>query len=68
MGKAIEENMQRLIGAKGWTVYRLSKESGVAVSALYSIGKKRQGPYVETLIKLSNALGCTVDDLVKEQT
>ncbi|MEK8215554.1 helix-turn-helix domain-containing protein [Paenibacillus sp. FSL L8-0463] len=67
MGKVIEENMQRLIDEKGWTIYRLSKESGVTVSALYNIGEKKQGPYVETLVKLSNALGCTVDDLVKEQ-
>ncbi|AIQ70401.1 helix-turn-helix domain-containing protein [Paenibacillus graminis] len=68
MGKAIENNMQRLIDAKGWTIYRLSKESGVTVSALYNIGKKKHGPYAETLVKLSNALGCTVDDLVKNKS
>ncbi|MEK5089097.1 helix-turn-helix transcriptional regulator [Paenibacillus sp. FSL M8-0228] len=65
MGQAIEENVQRLIEAKGWTIYRLSKESGVAVSALYNIGRKKQGPYAETLVKLSNALGCTIDELVR---
>ncbi|MBE7682055.1 MULTISPECIES: helix-turn-helix domain-containing protein [Paenibacillus] len=65
MGLEIEANIKRLIDKKEWTIYRLSKESGVAVSALYSIGKKKQGPYAETLVKLSNALGCTVDDLVR---
>lgn len=40
MGLAIENNVDRLITEKGWTIYRLSKESGVAVSALYNIGKK----------------------------
>ncbi|MGO4951974.1 helix-turn-helix domain-containing protein [Paenibacillus sp. DRB1-1] len=65
MGQAIEENVQRLIEAKGWTIYRLSKESGVAVSALYNIGRKKQGPYAETLVKLADALGCTVDELVR---
>ncbi|MDT0123926.1 helix-turn-helix transcriptional regulator [Paenibacillus sp. RRE4] len=66
MGETIEVNIQRLIEAKGWTIYRLSKESGVTVSALYNIGKKKQGPYTETLVKLSNALNCTLDDLVKK--
>lgn len=65
MGQTIEVNIQRLIEAKGWTIYRLSKESGVTVSSLYNIGKKKQGPYAETLLKLSSALDCTVDELVK---
>ncbi|MDK8193741.1 helix-turn-helix transcriptional regulator [Paenibacillus sp. UMB7766-LJ446] len=64
MGQTIEVNIQKLIDAKGWTIYRLSKESGVAVSALYNIGKKKQGPYAETLVKLSNALGVSLDALV----
>ncbi|MRN51956.1 helix-turn-helix domain-containing protein [Paenibacillus monticola] len=65
MGLRIEENMQRLINKKNWTIYRLAKESNVAVSALYNIGKKRQGPYAETLIKLADALGVTVDELLR---
>lgn len=64
MGQTIEVNMQRMIEEKGWTIYRLSKESGVAVSALYNIGKKKQGPYAETLVKLSSALGVSLDALV----
>ncbi|MBE0335081.1 helix-turn-helix domain-containing protein [Paenibacillus sp. 23TSA30-6] len=65
MGQTIKENMQRMIDVKGWTIYRLSKESGVAVSALYNIGAKKQGPYAETLVKLAVALGCTVDELIR---
>ncbi|MEK4239099.1 helix-turn-helix domain-containing protein [Paenibacillus sp. FSL H7-0714] len=68
MGLAIEDNMQRLIDERGWTVYRLAKESGVTVSALYNIGKKKQGPYAETLVKLSDALGVTLDELVRKKT
>ncbi|MEK5235427.1 helix-turn-helix transcriptional regulator [Paenibacillus sp. FSL L8-0470] len=67
MGLAIENNVDRLITEKGWTIYRLSKESGVAVSALYNIGKKRQGPYAETLVKLADALGVSLDELVREK-
>lgn len=67
MGLAIENNIQRLIEERGWTIYRLAKESGVTVSALYNIGKKRQGPYVETLVKLADALNVSLDELVREK-
>lgn len=68
MGLAIEENMHRLIEAKGWTIYRLSKESGVTVSALYNMGQKKQGPNAETLVKLADTLGVTIDELVRSQS
>lgn len=65
MGLKIEENMQKLIDEKGWTIYRLAKESNVTVSALYSMGKKKQGPNTETLVKIADALGVTLDELVR---
>ena len=67
MGAAIEKNIQRLIEEKGWTIYRLSKNSGVSLTALYSLGEKKQGPNAETLVKLSKALGVTIDELVKDE-
>ncbi|NQX45309.1 helix-turn-helix transcriptional regulator [Paenibacillus tritici] len=67
MGMEIENNMQRLIDERGWTIYRLAKESGIAVSALYNLGKKKQGPYAETLVKLANALDVSLDELVREK-
>lgn len=66
MGVTIEENVQRLINEKGWTIYRLGKESGVSLTVLYGLGSKKQGPSAETLIKLSDALGVTLDELVRE--
>ncbi|WP_025847659.1 helix-turn-helix domain-containing protein [Paenibacillus ehimensis] len=66
MGAAIEKNIQRLIEEKGWTIYRLSKNSGVSLTALYSLGGKKQGPNAETLVKLSKALGVSIDELVKD--
>lgn len=65
MGMAIKDNIQRMIDAKGWTIYRLSKESGVSLTVLYSLGDKTQGPTAETLVKLSDALGVPIDDIVK---
>ena len=68
MGLKIEANIQRLIAEKGWTIYRLGKESGVTLSALYGMGAKLQGPNAETLVKLADALGVTVDDLIRGET
>ncbi|MDA8227599.1 MAG: helix-turn-helix transcriptional regulator [Desulfitobacterium hafniense] len=67
MGLCIEQNVQRLIDSKGWTIYRLSKNSGVSLTVLYSLGKKKSGPTAETLIKIAKALDVTVDELVREE-
>ncbi len=66
MGLCIKENVQRLIDLKGWTIYRLSKESGVSLTVLYSLGEKKSGPTAETLVKMANALNVSLDELVKE--
>ncbi|KQY87051.1 DNA-binding protein [Paenibacillus sp. Root52] len=66
MGMTIDQNVKRLLDAKGWTPYRLGKESGVSMTAIYSLKSKKQGPNAETLVKLSSALGVSLDELVKE--
>ena len=65
MGMAIKAKVLKLIEEKGWTLYRLSKESGVSLTALYSLDKKELGPTADTLVKLADALGVTVDELVR---
>ncbi len=65
MGMAIKAKVQKLIESKGWTLYRLSKESGVSLTVLYSLDKKELGPTADTLVKLADALGVTVDELVR---
>lgn len=65
MGLVVKSNVQKLIDAKGWTIYRLSKESGVSLTVLYSLGDKEQGPTTVTLLKIADALGATVDELVR---
>lgn len=67
MGLTIKNNVQKFIEAKGWTIYRLSKKSGVPLTVLYSLGEKKSGPTAETLIKISDALGVTVDELVRNK-
>lgn len=65
MGLAVKNNVDKLLEAKGWTIYRLSKESGVSLTALYSLEEKKNGPTADTLVKLADALGVTVDELVR---
>jgi transcriptional regulator with XRE-family HTH domain len=65
MGQTIVRNVERLIAERGWTIYRLSKVSNVSLTALYSLGSKKQGPNAETLVKLAEALEVTIDELVR---
>ncbi|WP_058830755.1 helix-turn-helix domain-containing protein [Paenibacillus polymyxa] len=68
MGLKIEENVNQLLEVRDWTIYRLSKESGVSLTVLYSLGSKKRGPNAETLLKISDALDVTVDWLLKGET
>lgn len=67
MGPLIKHNVEKLLEAKRWTIYRLSKNSGVSLTVLYSLDKKVCGPTADTLIKIADALGVTVDELVREK-
>ncbi|MCL6598960.1 MAG: helix-turn-helix domain-containing protein [Alicyclobacillus macrosporangiidus] len=65
MSSAVAENVQRLLKARGWTVYRLAKESGVSLTALYNLGKHTSGPTASTLVKIAKTLDVTVDELLQ---
>lgn len=66
MGQAIKSNVDKLLAAKGWTRYRLSKASGVSMTVIYSLDKKESGPTADTLVKIASALGVTVDELLRQ--
>ena len=61
----IKKNVQRLLNSKGWSIYHLSKRSGVSLTALYSLDKKKSGPTTETLVKIADALEVSIDELVR---
>ncbi|MNC48807.1 helix-turn-helix protein [compost metagenome] len=65
MGLMIEENIQKLLLQKNWTIYQLGKESGVSLTVLYGLDKKKQGPSIENLVKIADALGVKLDELVR---
>lgn len=48
---------------KGWSRYRLSVESGVQQNCIADIEVGKRDPRLSTLIKLADALECTLSDL-----
>lgn len=60
-------NLRRIRKARKMTMKQLGEEVGVTEAAigLYETGKRK--PSYEMLLKLSEALGCSVDDILKTQ-
>lgn len=48
---------------KGWTEADLARASGVTKSTINRIENNQASPTLITMVKLSLALGCKVDDL-----
>ncbi|MFD1990049.1 helix-turn-helix domain-containing protein [Paenibacillus nicotianae] len=65
MTMQIDKNIERMLKEKKWTIYKLGKESGVSLSALYALPNKKKGPNAETLVKLADALETTIDNLIR---
>lgn len=59
------ENLVRLQKASGLTWYRIAVDSGVDHNLLWRYRNGKAKPRVENLIKLSEVLKCSVDELVK---
>lgn len=54
--------------ALGLTQAELSELSGVGVKAIRNYETRGTSPYLETAARISEALGCTVDDLMRVPT
>ena len=60
-------NIQMLRKGKGWTQERLAEVSGVHRVMIANYESNGKGMTLETANKLAQALGCTVDDLIREE-
>lgn len=57
---------KELIASKGFTMYRLAKESKLGQSTVNGIANKnRKNPNMSTLTSIADTLGITVDELCK---
>ena len=64
------ERIEGLCKVRGWTYYRLSKESGIAYSTLSTMLHKTNAPSVSTLCKLCDGFGITLSQFfaVEDET
>lgn len=52
--------IQTLCAVRSWTVYRLSKASGITYSTLCTLLHKETAPSIPTLIKICDGFGITL--------
>jgi len=68
MSSGYLKNLKRLRNKKGWSQERLAREAGISYQTLIKIEQDRiKNPKLETLIKLSRALGVSIDRLIGSQ-
>ena len=66
MSREYLKNLKRLRKKKGWSQEKLAREAGISYQTLIKIEQGRiKNPKLETLIKLSKALGVSLDKLIK---
>ena len=60
------KNLKKYRAKKGWSQEKLAREAGISYNTLIKIERGGiKNPKIETIIKLSRALGVSLDDLVK---
>lgn len=60
------ERLNTLLQARGWTRYRLSKESGLTESTLANIFQRNAMPSLDTLERICNGFGITLSQFFAE--
>mgnify|MGYP000657403555 CR=1 FL=1 len=59
------KNLVELRKQKGWSQEKLAREAGISYNTLIKIERSGiENPKIETVIKLANALGVSLDELV----
>ena len=62
----VTERIEQLMKQRGWTVYRLGKESGLPQSTLAHVFRKDSEPTISTLETICNAFGITLSQFFAE--
>lgn len=52
--------------AKGFSIYKLSKESGISQNHISAIENEKRQPTIDTLVRLIKPLGITLSELFSE--
>ncbi len=56
------QKIEFLCKQRGWTTYRLAKESGIAYSSITNMFSRNTQPTIYTLEKLCSGLGITISE------
>ena len=60
------ERLQKLMDARGWSMYRLAKESGLTESTISNIYRRNAIPSIVTLELICKAFGITLSQFFAE--
>ena len=60
------ERLQALMNARGWTMYRLAKESGLTESTIANIYRRNAIPSIDTLERICRGFGITLSQFFAE--
>ena len=60
------ERLQQLMDERGWSMYKLSKESGLSESTIHNVFRRHTSPSIETLDIICKGLGITLAQFFAE--
>lgn len=60
------ERLRHLMDERGWTVYRVARESGLSEKTVYNIYSRNTMPSIPTLEAICNAFGITLAQFVAD--
>ncbi len=60
------ERIKQLMAQRGWSIYRLGKESGLAQSTLSHVFRKDSEPTISTLETICKTFGMTMGEFFAE--
>ena len=62
----VTERIEQIMKQRGWSVYRLGKESGLSQSTLAHVFRKDSEPTISTLETICNTFGITLSQFFAE--
>lgn len=60
----MKNNVRLIRESKGMTMYRLAKDAGISAPFLLDLERQARNARPETMQRIANVLGCTVEDLI----